>query len=82
VVGGVFSSCVEAVELRLNDLDVTLVFILHVSSNAQAYSRALQPVCPNIGNEFKSLSVEADEIMTATRLVCTLRADVGTVVLL
>jgi hypothetical protein len=66
VVGGVFSSCVEAVDLRLSDSDVTLVFILHASPNAPAYSRTLQPVCPNMGNEFKRLSVEEDEIMFAT----------------
>jgi hypothetical protein len=75
VVGDVFSSCVQAVDLRLSDSDVTLVFVLQLSSNIPAYSRTLQRVCPNIGNEFKRLSVEADEIMFATWLPSILELD-------
>lgn len=82
MVGGVFSSCVEAVELRLSDSDDTLVFILHVSPNAPVYSRTLHLVFPNIGNEFKRFSVEADDIMTAIWLLGTLKADLGTTVLI
>lgn len=60
-----FSSCVEAVDLRLSDSDVALVFLKRASSNAPAYSRALQPVCPNMGNAFKRFSVDKEEIMFA-----------------
>ena len=58
-----FSSCVEAVDLRLSDSDVALVFLKRASPNAPAYSRALQPVCPNMGKAFKRLSVDKEEIM-------------------
>jgi hypothetical protein len=81
VVGGVFSSCVDAVDLRMDDSDVTLVFILELSSSAQAYSRTLQLVCPNIGNEFKRFSVEADEIISATWLAFTLKTNVRIAIL-
>jgi hypothetical protein len=76
VVGGVvFSSCVEAVDLRLSDSDVALVFLLRVSSNTPANSSALMPKLPNIGKEFKRLSVDVGEIILATGLAGTLKTD-------
>ena len=70
-----FSSCVEDVDLRLSDSDVALVFLLRVSSKTPANSRALIPKFPNIGNEFKRLSVDVGEIIFVTGLASTLKAD-------
>lgn len=62
----VFSSCVDVVDLRLSDSEVTLVFLLRVASTLPAYSNAEIPGWPNIGNEFNKCSVDVEENMFTT----------------
>lgn len=63
--GGLFSSCVEATDLCFKDANVSLVLLLRVASRLPAYSSAEIPGWPNIGNEFRRLSVDNVEHMSA-----------------
>lgn len=66
-----FSSCVETVDLQRRESNVSFVFLLRAASRLPAYSSAEIPGWPNIGKEFKRLSVElleVEKLMTATGL--------------